>query len=856
MGFDKRESAKIYTPQDNDTLKAIAEREIAAGNEVTWQEIAKFNWGTDDEDEVNEYLRDELGTHKRDESNNFVISDDDEPNSDLLIPVRFKKTGMALNTTHTLRVKQKTSPKQFLECSSVPGITFEFDKSFIRPTVVEHIKKLEEAIAKFPDAKIMIFGHTDKSGSDTYNKSLSERRAKSVYAFITDDPDTWESLYNQENWGMSVIQQILKDFGDPYDPGRTDGVQDARTTAAIRQYQDDRGLTVDGIAGPETRRNMFIEYMTTKHDVQLSVDQFMDPKHMGCGEFNPVDPVEGPHEPNRRVMFYLFNKDRLPKLPCKYGNIAPCNKQMTPPTPRFYKSFRCSFYDSLARKCKCEVGPVVPEEDIKLLITSPGIEDGKKVSHGAAVMLNDDHDNGQFYGAAPPAGHRQLEPIFDLDHLSETPAEDDLLEIKINLTPAGQPGNVELKVTEGATRIRLWPKKTKGGNADLITLPATFPASEMPKTLFVEGIQTGKVTFEASYSKGGKSFTDKLVVNVVELRESQGGTRKVLYDYNSDIVFEVFGAPANYEYEWDLDGNGSFNTATFETGKTTARVTCKYGPAEDANTVRLDQTAANTRKVYDVAVKMTGGLVLHVKGTTIVGGATIKGMRVSLGSNQGQALPAQSTAGLHTLFNWNDNVPVTFNVTTATENAEYAASEGITSALAGANRIQYGPLTTSNAVTPRPGVGAGRRVIGVIVGPTIWTTGQVREDLVATVNHEIQHLRQHVSVRDNAPVNNVWRLLDNHFGGAGGYVDIREADGHFTELLDPNVSWRHNTLAVQGDIVAFRNRYNQSINAVIPGIPAGATRTATRELMQNLYSRIPFFEMKRPGYDNFVRAPS
>jgi len=142
----------------------------------------------------------------------------------------------------------------------------------------------------------------------------------------------------------------------------------------------------------------------------------------------------------------------------------------------------------------------------------------------------------------------------------------------------------------------------------------------------------------------------------------------------------------------------------------------------------------------------------------------------------------------------------------------------------------------------------------VIVGPQIFTSRQVREDLVATVNHEIKHLRQHVSVRDNAPANNVWRLLDNFFGGAGGYSDLREAEGHLSELLDPQVSWRHQLPAVQNDLAAFTNRYTASLG-VLGGIPAGATRAATRQLLQTMYRDIPFFEMKRAGYDRFVRAP-
>ncbi|MBI4583129.1 MAG: hypothetical protein HY717_03805 [Planctomycetes bacterium] len=59
------------------------------------------------------------------------------------------------------------------------------------------------------------------------------------------------------------------------------------------------------------------------------------------------------------------------------------------------------------------------------------------------------------------------------------------------------------------------------------------------------------------------------------------------------------------------------------------------------------------------------------------------------------------------------------------------------------------------------------------------TSGQVQVDIIATVNHEIKHLQQHVAVRDN------------HFGRHNGSLDLNEAEGHHSELLDPSVSWRH-----------------------------------------------------------------
>lgn len=360
MGFDKRKNAKRYQHQDGDTLKSIAERETSAGNAITWQDIAKFNWGTDDIDEINEYMRDELGCRLRDADNNFIISADDEPQGELLIPILFKKTNLALDKLYVLRVHKKVSPPQFIDCATIPGVTFEFNKSFVRPSVVEQIKTLEQTITTHPEAKIIIFGHTDKVGQDSYNKALSERRALSVFAFITDDVDTWEKLYNEEDWGIIVIQQILADFGGEFDPGPVDGINGPKTKTAVKNYQAARGLTVDGVAGPNTRKQMFTEYMTGKHNIKLKPDQFIDPKYMGCGEYNPVKPTEEAHEPNRRVMFYLFNKDRPPKLPCKLSDLNPCEKQKTPPSPRFRNTFLCSFYDSLAHKCPLEAWQQAP----------------------------------------------------------------------------------------------------------------------------------------------------------------------------------------------------------------------------------------------------------------------------------------------------------------------------------------------------------------------------------------------------------------------------------------------------------------------------------------------------------------
>jgi len=722
-----------------------------------------------------------------------------------------------------------------------------------------------------PSWKLHVVGHTDTSGPADYNMVLSKQRADNVVSMLLGEREKWIQQATAKH-KTEDIKQYLKFAADnkkfSCDPGPIDNVDNAALHDATREFQKaynvefgpqgDAKIGADGTVGHDTwgaffdvAMDILAKMMSTNRPGLVSFRssiKFLRPRKCdGCGENFPIDePRRDSFKSvsNRRVELMFFEPGEEPTVDC-HPSAGVCLKDKCEINNR-------KFYRIIPL-------PAAPTPVVVLLtITSPGIDDARRVSHGAAVAVNDDTDNGLNFGPAPGGGHRELEPIFDLDHFEDTPKEDDLLPIKIDLKPNTVSGDVELKRTAGAADlIRIWPKKTKGKKAEVIALPAKFPAGTLPKELFIEGLKPGQVTLEVSFAAPTGPVTDKLVVNVVELVETQGGTRKILYDYNSAIQFKVNGAPANYTFEWDLDGDGAFNTATAEVGKTTDTVTVKYGPAAAADTVQLDQTVANIRKAFPVKAKMTGGLVLQVKGRTIAaGGAETLGIRVALNTNQGTALPAVgSNAAIQALIAWSDNFPVVFSAATAAEVASHQALDGTTNPFTGVNRIQFGPTVAgANAVTPRPGTGNGRRVYGVVIGPGIFTSGQVQSDLIATVNHEIKHLQQHVSVRDNAPASNVWRLLDNNFGGANGYQDLREAEGHFSELLDTNVSWRHQLPAVQSDLILFTGRYNASLG-VIGTLPNGATKVAARTLVQGMYRDIPWFEMKRPGYDQSVRAP-
>ena len=59
-------------------------------------------------------------------------------------------------------------------------ILFESGKANLKPESEDRIKKIGKIIAKYPEDRIVVLGHTDNVGSNTSNQQLSENRALAV----------------------------------------------------------------------------------------------------------------------------------------------------------------------------------------------------------------------------------------------------------------------------------------------------------------------------------------------------------------------------------------------------------------------------------------------------------------------------------------------------------------------------------------------------------------------------------------------------------------------------------------------------------------------------------------------------
>ncbi len=288
-----------------------------------------------------------------------------------------------------------------IACWKADDVNFDFDSSFVRPGVAVQTPRFRALMEQHPGAPLSVFGHADPVGNDDYNKALSGRRARAVYAMLTRDPKIWEELFGEGDLKMQHVQAMLKHLG--FDPGRTDGKTDAAHADAVKDFQEANGLANDGSAGPATRKAIYKAYMDS-----VCVDEkgkpFSVPKtdflaggkdkggkgdFQGCGEFNPVllfsqedeqrfktgaDKTERDfaNAPNRRVMVLLFrpgSKVDAARWPCPRASegTAGCkqrfwcdaaarqqNSEDQREHQRTRDTFRCRFYQRLTDSSPCE----------------------------------------------------------------------------------------------------------------------------------------------------------------------------------------------------------------------------------------------------------------------------------------------------------------------------------------------------------------------------------------------------------------------------------------------------------------------------------------------------------------------
>ena len=64
------------------------------------------------------------------------------------------------------------------------GLLYDFDSDAVRAEAKTNLRELALSLEKYPGSDLIIIGHTDSQGSDSYNQTLSERRARSAASYL------------------------------------------------------------------------------------------------------------------------------------------------------------------------------------------------------------------------------------------------------------------------------------------------------------------------------------------------------------------------------------------------------------------------------------------------------------------------------------------------------------------------------------------------------------------------------------------------------------------------------------------------------------------------------------------------
>ncbi len=271
----------------------------------------------------------------------------------------------------------------YFHCFEIAGKGFDFGSSFITADALSSMASIAADLTAHASRRAMIFAHTDRTRDEAAEKQLSERRAEAVFAVYTQDADRWEELFQgarsaqvPEKWGTREIQHQLNSLGCPDGGGNRleeDGLTGLRTSEALRRFPGgtfrgrvpvQKSLPATGIADDATRRELFLAYARKVSRKPVAADRFAQvngSSFMGCGRYNPFT-IDDSDAESRRAVVFLFDTAAEPKpLPCKIGDIAPCQAVITPPLtalgPAGEAPYRCSVYKKFAGGCPCQAGP-------------------------------------------------------------------------------------------------------------------------------------------------------------------------------------------------------------------------------------------------------------------------------------------------------------------------------------------------------------------------------------------------------------------------------------------------------------------------------------------------------------------
>lgn len=192
-------------------------------------DLARFNWGTTDTEEINDHLRDNVGcTKKTSDGRNYELSSSDEPGI-IYVPKPWKQSGLTTERTHTVRVKQKRVFLVILENEKqlrIPEVRYEVKLSDGSKRMGRLGKSGVSLIEDPPSGEVEIeyldFDDIEaKSLAVCVRKAFDDRDTEDIFRLLGHSPQmiqmvisAYDKYYNDYT-GRGLIEDIYQEITDP-----------------------------------------------------------------------------------------------------------------------------------------------------------------------------------------------------------------------------------------------------------------------------------------------------------------------------------------------------------------------------------------------------------------------------------------------------------------------------------------------------------------------------------------------------------------------------------------------------------------------------------------------------------------
>jgi outer membrane protein OmpA-like peptidoglycan-associated protein len=108
------------------------------------------------------------------------------------------------------------------------GLLYDFDSDVVRSDAAQNLRTLAASLGKYPNTDLLIVGHTDATGTESYNQGLSERRAKAAANYLVG-----------EGVSPGRLRSVGRGETEPIAPNDTEGGQARNRRVEVAIYANE-----------------------------------------------------------------------------------------------------------------------------------------------------------------------------------------------------------------------------------------------------------------------------------------------------------------------------------------------------------------------------------------------------------------------------------------------------------------------------------------------------------------------------------------------------------------------------------------------------------------------------------------